>query len=319
MKQSRRSIRRLIKDKLTHVKNNNTWLLLLWNERLRARGRKELAQYSDLQAVNRSYYTHAGRYPNLENPTLFSEKLQWLKLHCQNPLMAQCADKFEVRSHIEAKGYGDLLNELIASYEKVEDFDLDTLPTRFVLKGAHGSAWNIVCRDKDKINWTPWRLIMKSWLKHNIFWNGREFVYRDLKPRIVCEKYLEDASGELMDYKFFCFNGEPKFVQVNMGRGAKRPVQNFYDLQWNLQPFGKDLMPNPDADIPKPENLERMVEIARDLATPFTFVRSDFYNVNGKIYFGELTFFPASGMPDFVPTEYDAILGDMLTLPSSSN
>jgi len=308
-----------IKEKLALIKNNNTWLLLLWNEILRARGKRELKKYSDLEAVKRLYYSRSGRYPDLDNPTLFSEKQQWLKLYHRDPLMIQCADKYEVRKYIKEKGYGDILNELIGVYEKVEEIDFKKLPDRFVLKGTHGSAWNIICRDKNKTNWMPWRLVMKSWLKHNIFWNGREWVYKDLKPRIVCEKYLEDTSGSLMDYKFYCFNGEPKFVQANMGRGTERHAQNFYDLQWSLLPFGKDLMPRPDVDIPKPENLDRMIAIARDLSSPFSYVRADFYNVQGRIVFGELTFFPASGMPDFVPAEYDSIVGAMLTLPKKSN
>ena len=308
-----------LKDQLRTARNKNPWLLLLWNELLRFRGRRELASYSDSEAIQRLYHAKVGRYADLEQPTLFSEKLQWLKLYYRDPLMAQCADKYEVRRFIEGKGYADTLNELIATYDRVEDFDLDRLPERFVLKATHGSAWNIICKDKEKIDWLTYRLIMKSWLKHNIFWNGREWVYQELKPRIVCEKYLEDASGQLLDYKIFCFNGEPAFVQVNLGRNEQRHVQNFYDLNWQILPFGKDIAPSPDVEIPRPASLERMLVIAKDLATTFPFVRVDFYDVQGRVIFGELTFFPASGMPDFVPQSYDAIVGKMLTLPSKNH
>lgn len=304
-----------IKKKLAGLKNNNTWLLLLWNEMLRAKGRRELRKYSDIEAINRLYHARAGRYPDLENPTLFSEKLQWIKLHHRDPLMTQCADKYGVRKYIEKQGFADTLNELIGVYECVDDIDFRRLPERYILKATHGSGWNIICKDKSKMSWIPLRLIMKSWLKHNIFWNGREWPYKDMKHRIVCEKYLEDSSGQLMDYKFYCFNGEPKFVQANMGRGTERHAQNFYDLNWSLLPFGKDLAPSPDVNIPKPDNFDRMIAIARDLSSPFCYVRTDFYNVEGRVIFGELTFFPASGMPDFVPAEYDATVGSMLVLP----
>ena len=202
MTNSKKTFRKRIKDKLTIVKNNNTWLLLLWHVMLRARGKRELKKYSDLEAVNRLYYSHAGRYPNLETPTLFSEKLQWLKLYYRDPLMTQCSDKYEVRKYIKKKGYADILNEMIGVYERVADIELDKLPDRFVLKATHASARNIICKDKSKMNWTPLRLIMKSWLKQNIFWNGREWCYKYLKPRIICEKYLESNSGDLIDYKF---------------------------------------------------------------------------------------------------------------------
>ena len=304
-----------LKKRLASIKDKNPWLYLLWHELLRARGRRELKKFSDIEAINRLYYAHAGRFPDLKYPTLFSEKLQWIKLHHQDPLMARCADKFEVRSYLQEKGYSELLNDLIASYADIEDFDQNALPSKFVLKGSHGSGWNIICHDRDSKNWRPWKRVMKSWLNHNIFWNGREFVYKEIVPRMICEKYLEDSSGGLADYKFFCFNGEPRFLQVNQGRDTNDHTQNFYDLDWKLQPFGKDLLPNPGVKINCPENFDRMVEIARDLAQPFPFVRADFYNVNGKVYFGELTFFPKSGMPDFVPSEYDAIVGEMLILP----
>ncbi|MCP4265134.1 MAG: hypothetical protein GY777_06095 [Candidatus Brocadiaceae bacterium] len=308
-----------IKERVTFTKNNNTWLLLLWNEMIRKKGKKELRKYSDLESVNRLYYSHANRYPDLKAPTLFSEKLQWLKLYYRDDIMEQCADKYEVRKYVEEKGYADTLNELLGIYDKVEDINIEKLPNRFVLKGAHGSAWNIICKDKSKVNWTAWHLIMKSWLKHNIFWNGREWIYKDAKPRMVCEKYLEDVCGNLIDYKFFCFNGEPKFVQVNMGRGKKQQIQNFYNLQWKLLPFGKDINPSFDVDIQEPQNFKYMIDIAKDLSSPFSFVRTDLYNINGKVVFGELTFFPASGMPDFIPSEYDSIVGKMLELPKKNN
>jgi len=300
---------------LVTLKNSNPWLLLLWLELLHQRGKRELEKYSDEKSVEKLYFDFAGRWPNLVRPRLFSEKQQWLKLNYRDQLMPRCADKWEVRKFIEEKGYVDLLNDVIAVYDDIADFKLEELPDRFVLKATHGSGWNLVCKDKNKINWMPWRFVMKSWLKSNIFWNGREWPYKEMKSRILCEKYLEDESGQLMDYKFFCFNGEPKFIQANKGRGTKQHAQNFYDLDWCLLPFGKDLKPIPGIEISKPACFQRMINIVKDLSAHFSFVRIDLYEVENRVLFGEFTFFPASGMPDFTPAEYDAFVGDMWILP----
>ena len=304
---------------MTNLKNDNLLLFYIWTEFVRFRGIIELKKNNDFEAINRLYFSKAGKYPNLENPTLFSEKMQWLKLNYFNPKMEIAADKFKVREYLKQKGYEDLLNEVVAVYERVSEINIEKLPNKFVLKASHGSGWNLIVQDKDKINWYIWRLILKSWLKHNIFWNGREWVYKNIKPRLVCEKYLEDESGTLMDYKIHCFNGKPKFIQANNGRGQKVHAQNFYNLSWDLLPFGKDLTPLPEIEIPSPYNLNKMLTIATNLAADFPYVRVDFYEVNKKIIFGELTFFPASGMPDFKPEEYDEIIGKMLTLPTLSN
>lgn len=307
-----------LKEKLVSLKNKNPWLLFFWNESLRKRGNKELREYTDIASVNRLYYRKAGRFPDLHHPRLFSEKMQWLKLYYRNQEMEVAADKYGVREYLEKKGYGYLLNDVITVYERMEDFDLDALPEKFVLKASHGSGWNLVVTAKAEVNWFVYRKIMQSWLQHNIFWNGREWHYKHIKPRIICEKYLEDTSGQLMDYKIFCFNGTPSFIQANKGRGTKRHAQNFYDQDWKILPFGKDLAPLPEVDIPRPYTLAEMIRLATELSAPFPFVRVDFYEVKRRIIFGELTFFPASGLPDFVPSEYDRIVGNMLQLPDKN-
>lgn len=311
-------MKKKIRSFLVSLKNNNLLFFYIWSESLRHRGIRELKKFSDVQAINKLYFSYSGRYPDLENPKLFSEKMQWLKLNYFDAELQIAADKFKVREYLSKKGYSGLLNEILQIYENIDDLKLKDLPKGFVIKASHGSGWNLIVRDKKKINWIVWRLILKSWLKHNIFWNGREWVYKNIKPRLVCEKYLEDESGALMDYKFHCFNGVPKFIQANNGRGQKVHAQNFYDLDWEFLPFGKDLTPIPEVKIPKPFNLQKMYKIATDLATKFPYVRVDFYEVNQKIIFGELTFFPASGMPDFKPVEYDKIWGEMLDLPKKS-
>jgi hypothetical protein len=156
---------------------------------------------------------------------------------------------------------------------------------------------------------------MNIWLKNNIFWPGREWPYKNMIPRLMIEEFMTDQSGLLMDFKFFCFNGKPHFVQVNKGRDTSEHAQNFYDLNWVLLPFGKDLKPKPGVKISAPYNLKKMSSIAEDLASSFPFVRVDFYEVNQKIIFGEMTFYPKSGLPDFTPLEYDDKFGDLLQLP----
>ena len=266
--------------------------------------------FSDKKAIIRYYKQKSGgRLPNIEKPLRFSEKLQWYKLNGRLPIMQVCADKYAVRQYLHGLGYDELLNELYDVYENVSDIDLNWLPNQFVLKAAHGSGQNIIVKDKKKVNWFTAKLMMWTWMHQHIAWSGREWVYETMPRRIIAEKFLQDETGELRDYKFFCFNGKPTYMQLEVGRYTSHNTRNFYDMNWNLMPFGKELPHNPDIHVEKPLMFEKMKEIAADLSKPFQFVRVDLYQVNGKIYFGELTFFPAGGAPDFVPDEYDEIVG----------
>lgn len=265
---------------------------------------------SDEKAIIRYYKKKSGgRLPNLENPIRFSEKLQWYKLHGRLPIMQVCADKYAVRQYLHQLGYDELLNELYCVYDHVSDIDLNWLPDQFVLKAAHGSGQNIIVKDKKSVNWFAAKFMMRTWMHQHIAWSGREWVYETMPRRIIAEKFLQDETGELRDYKFFCFNGRPTYMQLEVGRYTSHNTRNFYDMDWNLMPFGKELPHNPNIHVEKPLMFEKMKEIATDLSKPFQFVRVDLYQVNGKIYFGELTFFPAGGAPDFVPDEYDEIVG----------
>lgn len=305
-----------IRKILVNAKNNNAFLYYIWSKNQQRKGANHLKNFTDKEAIEKLYQEYSGKLPNLANPSTFSEKLQWLKLNYHNPLMTICADKVGVREYLNQKGYGSLLNNIHAVYEKAADFKVEDLPEKFVLKATHGSGWNLICTNKRKINWWIWKKIMNVWLNNNIFWPGREWPYKNMKPRIVVEEFLKDSSGSLMDFKFFCFNGEVKFIQANKGRDTINHAQNFYDLAWNILPFGKDLKPRPDITIDAPTMLQEMATIAKDLSLDFPFVRVDFYEVESKIIFGEMTFYPKSGLPDFTPPEYDAILGGYLKLPS---
>ena len=269
---------------------------------------------NDEKAILRDYRKKSGKSLDLNNPKTFSEKNNWYKLNDHNPLMEQCADKVEVRAYVKAMGYEDSLNELIGVYDKVTEINSDELPDQFVLKAAHGSHMNYIVNDKTTFNFRQAKTMLKTWLHQNIYWSRREWVYKNLRKRIIIEKYLEDKSGGLADYKFFCFNGKPAFLQYNSNRFSKDIVQNFYDLDWNLLPFGKSIPFNPNIVINKPVAFDKMIEMATSLCEPFQFVRVDLYEVNDKVFFGELTFFPAGGTPDFIPEKYDEIVGNMWEL-----
>ncbi len=263
------------------------------------------ALVSDEKAVKRFYKRKTGKDLNLENPQSFSEKMNWYKLNHRDPVMQQCADKVAVREYVKSKGYGGCLNELYGVYDKVSDIDINALPDQFALKASHGSHMNYIVKDKAAFNWKQAKIMMRSWLRQNIYWSGREWVYKDIPHRIIAEKYLEDETGELKDYKFFCFNGKPYYMQFDGDRFINH-YRNFYDMDKKELAIECEYPGKPGIDFPlKAEDFESMKKMARDLAKPFQHVRVDFYLVNGEIYFGELTFFHNSGITWFQPEDYD--------------
>jgi len=261
-----------------------------------------------------------GYVPDLKNPKSFNEKLQWLKLHWRDPKATQCADKYSVRHYVIEQGYGDILNNLLGVYDNVDDINFDSLPNKFVLKATHGSGMNIICKDKSKLDINNAKKMMMKWLKQNYYYHSFEWVYKDIRPRIVCEEFLEDSEyKDLIDYKFMCFNGEIRCLFICSDRDNIAGLKvDFYDMDWKLMPFYR-YYPNSGNKIEKPEGFDRMIEYAKILSRPFPFVRVDFYQVNGKIFFGELTFFPGSGMEYFKPELYDYRFGDWIKLPDVNN
>lgn len=251
---------------------------------------------------------------NLEKPVTYNEKLQWLKCFWYDKSVIQCVDKYEVRNYIKQKGLEEILNDVYGIYTSVDDIDLNDFPEKFVLKIANGSNRVIVCKDKSTFNLKEYLPYMKEWLKKDFYHGYREWVYKDLQSRIIAEKYLEDSKGELLDYKFLCFGGIPKFVIVDIDRFDNHK-RNIYNLGWELQPFGIKYSIDSARNIKKPKNFERMIEIAYILSEDFSHVRVDLYNLDGKIYFGELTFFHGGGFEKFTDERYNKIFGDMLCLP----
>ena len=310
------TIKDRIKERLKFLKRN-PYLLLLLSEKNRLIGKWLLKKYSDEEFV-KHYYKKAFKVDlNLENPKSFNEKLQWLKLYYRNPEMAICADKYEAQKYIKDKELGHILNLQLAVYENTNDINIKELPDKFVLKASHGSGWNIICKDKNQFRWYGWKKLMNSWLKQNLYIYGREWVYNEMKPRIICEKYLETKNGELFDYKFFCLNGNVEFIQVTDNDENSAKI-NLYTIEWNLMKEKYAYSGSPK-DIQKPKQLDEMIKIAKILSEPFPFARIDLYDVNKKIIFGEITFFPSSGFKGFEPKEFGLELGKRLKLPSKIN
>ena len=285
-----------------------TWVILKYHEVI---GKLNLRLYSDKEQITRWYKLTCGKVPDFETPKTFTEKLQVYKLKCHDPLMTKCADKYACRDYICQAGYGHLLNEVYGVYESVKEIDIGKLPEKFVLKATHGSGFNLIVRDKNAVNWKLWKAIMRSWLRQDIYWSGREWAYKDVPHRIIAEKYLEDSSGGLQDYKFYCFNGEPQIVQFDTGRYTKKHIRNFYDMNMKFLPLRVLHDMEPDVAFVDSDLFVKMKQIAADLSKPFHFARVDLYSVEDKIYCGEITFYPYGGKMVYSPEEYDRILGDL--------
>ena len=270
------------------------------------------------ELLKKWYKKRTGRELNLENPKSFNEKIQWLKLYDNSPLKTKLADKYLVREWIKENLGEEYLIPLLGVYDSFDEIDFDKLPDKFVLKANHGCAWNIIVKDKQKFDKNKAKKKFDKWMKRNYALKaGFEMQYKDIPPKIVAEAFIQDSKGELNDYKVLSFNGEPKFIWIDQGRFSNR-TENIYDTEWNLQPFLLTYE-NSKEEVPPPKNLETMIEFARKLSKDFALVRVDFYNVDGKIYFGEMTFTSASGVDVFKPAEYDLKLGEMLELPKNKD
>lgn len=288
-------------------------LLLRVNDKLKEIYLKKCV--SDEQLIKKRFRKRLGREVNLKNPTKYNDKLQWLKLYWKDPLATKCADKYEVREFIEEEIGEKYLNELYSVYESVDEINLDELPNSFVLKGTHGSGYNIICKDKTLMNWEKEFKKMKRWLRNNYYWSKREWVYKDIKPRIICEKYMEDETGKApMDYKIFCFSGKPKMIQVDVDRFGEHK-QNFYDIDWNFMNVEIENFSDQSVEVERPKLLNEMLKLSEKLSKNFPQVRVDFYSFNNKIIFGELTFFHHSGMGKFFPPEFEEEMGSYFKLP----
>ena len=257
---------------------------------------------------------------DFDNPKAFNEKLQWLKLYDRKPEYTTMVDKIKVKDYIAEKIGAEYLIPTIGVWDAPEDIDFDSLPNQFVLKCNHNSGGLFICKDKTKVAKKQWADVLKGLRKsldYNYYMLGREWPYKNVEPKLIAEEFLEsDSSRDLMDYKFMCFNGNVKCVFVCSRRGTKDGLRvTFFDLDWNVLPFTRS-HPAEDSPIPKPRSLKLMVELATKLSMGIPFVRVDFYEIDGKVYFGEMTFFPGNGYEAFEPEEWDYKLGEWIKLPN---
>ena len=262
------------------------------------------------------YHYVFGERLNLKHPKKFNEKLQWLKLYDRNPLYTTLVDKYEVKKWVTERIGGQYVIPTLAVFDNVEQIDLSKLPDRFVLKCTHDSGSVVICKGKRAFDFEAAKLILTQGLKNDFYKKHREWPYKNIKPRILAEEYKEGgASKELVDYKFYCFNGQPKIVMVASGRFSGGKTFAYFDAGWNRLYITWGA-PNPEQYPEKPKNYDRMLAISRRLSKGIPHVRVDLYNVDGVIYFGELTFFDGSGMQRIDPIEWDYRMGEYIQLPS---
>ena len=261
------------------------------------------------------YKAKMGCKLNLENPVLFNEKLQWLKIHDHNPIYTTFVDKYEVKDYVKNIIGEEYIIPTLGVYDKFDEIDFDTLPNQFVIKCTHDSGGIVICKDKNTLDIDAARKKINHYLKRKFFYENREWPYKNVKPRIIIEKYMQNSNNtELIDYKLFCFNGNPKITLCCSERfSSSNMCETWFDENWNLL----DIVENHhriDKSIKCPTNFELMKSLANKLASDIAFLRVDFYEINGKVYFGELTFYPASGYERFEPEEWNKKLGDMINL-----
>ena len=281
------------------------------------------ANMPDEEYLKRRFHASRGYDMDFDNPQTFSEKLQWLKLHDHNPVYTTLVDKIEVKQYIkEAIGESYLIPTL-GVWNSAEDIGFEKLPSQFVLKCTHDSGRVFICRDKATFNKEMAKDVLEKSLQHNFYWWTREWPYKAVKPRIIAEKLIYEKdrpSSDLVDYKFYCFNGIVEYCQVIKDRTTAETI-DFFDRNWVHQDFC-GLNPNAcpsDKPISKPVCLEHMIEVAEKLSHNIPFVRIDLYEIDSCVKFGEITFYPMSGFGCFTPTEYDRILGDKIQLSAMND
>lgn len=261
--------------------------------------------------LKRLYKNTFNKKLNLKNPQTFNEKLQWLKLNDRKEIYTTLVDKYEVKKYIANIIGEEYIIPTLGIYDKFDDIDFDKLPNKFVIKCTHDSGSTIVCKNKDEFDIQDAKRTIENNLRKNFYYNFREWPYKNVKPRIIIEEYLEDKIvGEIRDYKFLCYNGNAKYVMVCCDRNIQQTKYYFFNKNWKFKKFDastKDL--NNSEEIYKPKQIDKMFKIAEQLSKDIKFVRVDLYYINEKIYFGEMTFYPLAGFDTAYDEKTDLILG----------
>ena len=276
-----------------------------------------LTEEKKKEILSDAFHRRVGYELNFDNPKTFNEKIMWTKLYYQNPLITVCSDKFAVKEYVKQTiGEGYYVPN-IASWDDPDDIDFDALPDRFVLKVNWSSGYNIIVKDKSKLNIPATRATLKKWMKpdRNSYYQYFNWGFKHAKPVVYAEEYLEQIDGQVYDYKFFTFNGEVKALFIATDRSSDSVTFDFFDRDFNYMPFTYGHTRHANPLPPKPRNYDKMVELAEKLAKPFPFVRVDFYEVGDKIYLGEMTFYSGGGLLPFEPVEWDYKFGEWFQLP----
>lgn len=278
-------------------------------------------KWSDEKWIKWRFWLRMGKFPDLENPNTYNEKLQWLKLNDRNPLYSKLVDKYAVKKYVADKIGEEYIIPTLGVWNSFDEIDFDKLPNRFVLKCTHDSGGIVICKDKSRLNYAKAKKKLEKSMKTDYYLRtGREWPYSNVPRRIMAEQYMEDsATNELRDYKFFAFDGKVRALYIASERQIEEEETKFdiYDEKFNHLPvmWGH---PNSKKKIEKPVNFDKMIKLAEKLAKGFSHVRVDFYEVDGRIYFGEFTFYTLSGMTPFTPKEWDMKFGDWIRLPIQS-
>jgi hypothetical protein len=275
-----------------------------------------LGRYSgdDTKVTKAKYFCKNKRALNLDDPQEFMEKIQWLKLYYYKEEYGRYVDKYDVRSYVETKIGNQYLNEIIGIYNTVDEIDFEKLPQQYAIKGTHGSGYNLIVKNAALINKVKERDKLTSFLKSNYYNKYRETIYKNVKPRLLIEKYISNCDESLIDYKFYCFHGQPKYVLVKKIENGKEK-KCFYDLNWKKIVSSEDDANCLKSEIMKPANFSEMLKVASNLSDQFIFIRVDLYSIDDKILFGELTFFPTGGLNRFSIEYLNLEMGSLIKLP----
>ncbi len=270
---------------------------------------KDIFQHrKDKWIVNKQALEYLNYKINWRRPQTYNDHINILKVSPKSKNLWIYTDKLEVRKFVKKTIGVKYLNKLYGVYQSPDEINLNSLPNQFVLKATHGSGFNLICNNKIDLDWAKVKNKLNKWLNIDYYSLYREVSYRLIKPQIICEKYLTDKRTQEIDYKFFCWHGQPYFIQVDIDRFSKNRRLDFYSLGWQKLPFSLRY-PRSDKIILPPPNLSQMADLASALSAKFDHVRVDFYNVNRRVYFGEMTFTPNCGFFDFKPDKYNYIIG----------
>lgn len=295
------------------IKETNMWRVFSNNKR------KMLSMIAPVYNSKRMYKKNFGKELNLKCPKDFNEKLQWLKIkkYSRNPLVIQCADKVRVREYIRKCGCEELLIECLGVYKNAHEIPWENLPEQFVLKCNHGAGYNIVCSQKNQLNIKDVEKQLQKWLKKDYSLEFAETHYHYIKPHlIICESYLQPSYGLLPDdYKVYCFNGRAEAIMVCKEREREKCKYYYFDREWNFRRYDLSTYNEEAVTIEKPLHLQELLKYAEIISQAFPFVRIDFYVMDGKIYFGEMTFTPCGCLDEDLTEEGNKFLSSKLQLP----